>query len=149
MSGRVGYTVFDGADLIDWAISRKAARSEDHMREVLGRWLDDLAPDVVITEQWTPRSKKRGRTLVLLETIRMYLAQRRILHVQVVRERPFKTKYVEAEHLIAQFPELAPWRPAREKFYDNEPHSSVIFEAVALAQQVLRDATRYLAKALG
>lgn len=149
MSGRVGYAVFDGDVLVDWAISRKAARSEEAVKEVLGKWLDDLAPDAVVTEDLTPSSKKRGRTTLLLKAIDNLLVARRILHVRVIRERPHRTKYIEAEHLIGRFPVLEPWRPERLHFYDNEPNSVAIFEAVALATQVLRDPMRYLAGALG
>lgn len=149
MSGRIGYAVFDGEDLKAWEISRKAARSEDDLRDVLGRWLEDLAPDVVVTEELTLKSKKRGRTVLLLATIRSFLRERRLLHVRIIRKRPYRTKYVEAEHLIRCFPALAPWKPERKKFYDNEPHSVVIFEAVALALQVLRDPASHMAKALG
>jgi hypothetical protein len=149
MSGRIGYAVFDGETLKDWSISRKAARSEEHLRDVLHRWLDDLAPNAVVTEELTPRSKKRGRSVRLLSAIRDCLAERGVLHVRIVRDRPFKTKYVEAAHLVERFPALQPWQPVRTRFYDNEPHSVVIFEAVALALQVLRAPTRHFASAMG
>lgn len=149
MSGRIGYAVFDGETLKDWAISRKAARSEDALRSVIGKWLDDIGPHAVVTEELTPQSRKRGRTLILLKALRRFLAERRILQVRIVRERPYRTKYIEAERLITRFPALAPWKPERKNFYDNEPNSVAIFEAVALALQVLRDPTRYLAGALG
>ncbi|QXT41033.1 hypothetical protein [Gymnodinialimonas ceratoperidinii] len=149
MSGRVGYAVFDGDVLVDWAISRKAARSEGAVKEVLGKWLEDLGPHAVVTEALTPQSKKRGRTPLLLDAIENFLAVQGILQVRVIRERPHRTKYVEAEHLIGRFPILEPWRPERPHFYDNEPNSVAIFEAVALATQVLRDPMRHLAGALG
>ena len=149
LSGRIGYVVFEGGRLKDWKISRKAAKSEDDLRAVLDRWTRDIAPDAVVTEELTPTSRKRGRSVRSLATVRAFLAERNLLHVRILRERPFQNKYVEAEYLITKFPELAPWKPVREKFWNNEPHSVVIFEVVALAQQVLRDPTGLLAKGWG
>lgn len=149
LSGRVGCVLMDGADLKDWAMSRKASRSEADLRTQLETWTRKLAPDAVVSERLEPGTKKHGRTPQLIAEIAAYMTETGALHVRLVRERRFKNKYLEAESLVRRYPELAPWQPERRQFYNNEPQSVVIFEAVVLAEQVLVDPTRHLAEALG
>lgn len=148
-SRRIGYAVFVGDELADWAVSKKAARTEANARKVLEGWLDNLAPDAVVSEELTETTRKGGRTLGLMRVVAEVLKERGLLHVRIVRERLFKTKYIEAQHLAKRFPALAAWTPVRKKFYHEEPWAVTLFEAVALGLQVLRDPTVHLAKAMG
>ncbi len=149
VSGRVGFVVFDGDQPTDWGLSKKAAQSPDDLADVLSKWLTKYRPLAVVSEQLTPGTRKRGKTIELIAALASHLASAELLHVRIVRERPYKNKYIEADRIVARFPDLAPWKPVREHFYDNEPANTVIFEAIALALQVRRDPTRYLAKAMG
>jgi hypothetical protein len=55
----------------------------------------------------------------------------------VPREHRYPNKYAEADALVDRYPELAPWKPMKRRFYDNEPRNTVLFEALALADQIL------------
>lgn len=72
-----------------------------------------------------------------------------VLDVVIGRERAFKNKYEEAAHYAARYPQLTAVQPKPRCLFDREPRSTVLFEAVALAEAVRRNPTSRLAKAMG
>ena len=146
---RMGYVLFVDGQLLDWAVSKKAARDVEAAQQVLEGWLRDLAPDVVVTEALTEKSRKGQRTADCLARVADVLASRGTLQVPVVRERPFKDKYAEAEQLAKCYPVLEDWVPEKRKCYQDEPSSVTLFEAVALAVPVLHSSSVPLAQAMG
>lgn len=96
--------------------------------------INDLTPDVVMTEELETARHKGKHTLDLIAAIVRTAEHNQVLDVAVPREHRYPNKYAEAESLCERYPELAPWKPAKRRFYDNEPRNTVIFEALALAQ---------------
>ena len=72
-----------------------------------------------------------------------------MLDVSVIREQAYANKYEEAEAIAGRYPELQTWLPKKRRFFENEPRSTVIFEAMALALIILRDPARQLGAAMG
>jgi hypothetical protein len=60
-----------------------------------------------------------------------------LLDVAVARECCYANKYVEADALAERYPDIAAWKPKKRRFFDNEPRNTVLFEALALADEVL------------
>lgn len=145
----VAYVFFVGDRLMDWAISDRASESPEAAARAVARWIDDLGPSAVISERPDTAEHKGERTRMLLTAIGEAARDSGRIHVAVTRERTFPNKYAEAAFYAARYPDLLPWLPEKRIFYENEPRNPILFEAVALADIVLRDPTTELARALG
>jgi ribosomal protein L17 len=133
---RVGSVVLDGTMLLDWRISDKAAENTNSARSHIRSLLADFSPDVVVTEEMATARHKGKRTHDITESMFAEAEEAGLLAVSLPRTQRFKNKYDEAEALVAEFPELAPWLPVRRRFYDNEPRNTVLFEALSLGCQL-------------
>ena len=132
-TGRVGSVFLVGNKLVDWHISNKAAESGVAVAGHVQTLINDLLPDVVVTEEPETASHKGKHTLALIAAIARTAEHNHLLDVSVPRQHRYPNKYAEADALVEQFPELAPWKPMKRRFYDNEPRNTVLFEALALA----------------
>ncbi|MCT8327929.1 hypothetical protein [Albidovulum sediminis] len=145
----VAYVFFVGEKLADWAISDRASETPEAARQAVAQWIEDLDPRAVISERADTARRKAESTRALFASISEATTQRGRLHVAVTRVQAFPNKYAEAAFLAARYPDLLPWLPERRRFYENEPRNTILFEAVALADTVLRNPTAELARALG
>lgn len=136
-TGRVGYVFFVGKRLLDWRVSEKAARSPIEAAGVAQGWINELEPEVVVTEKPGPRSKKDGKTLELNSAIARTASENYVLDISVERTPEHPNKYDEAKAQAERYPELAAWLPKKRRFFDNEPRNIVLFEALSLAETVL------------
>lgn len=136
-TGRVGYVFFVGRHLSDWRVSEKAAKSPTTAAGEAQKWINELRPDVMVTEKPGPRSRKDGKTLELTATIARTAAQNYLLDVSVERNPKRPNKYDEAKALADRYPEISAWLPKKRRFFDNEPRNIVLFEALMLAEAIL------------
>ena len=136
-SGRIGIVFFVGQQIMDWQVSNKAAKSPDAAATYLRTLIVSHRPDVVVTEQTATAFHKGERTKLLILIMAGVAADHELLDISVERPNQFKNKYDEAEMLAARYPELAAWKPKPRRFFDNEPRNTVLFEALALADQLL------------
>lgn len=148
-SRHVAYAFFQGGELIDWRISDRASDSVEKLTVTLRDWIEALAPNVIVAERPEAAERKGARAKALIGTIGEVAAVTGCLHVAVARPHDFPNKYDEATFLTARYPDLSPWLPHKRVFYENEPRNTIVFEAVALADTVLRDPATNLAAALG
>lgn len=135
-TGRVGSVFLVGDRLLDWQISDKAADSSMEAAAFAQSLINDLTPDVVVTEELEMAGHKGKRTLDLIAAIARTAEHNHLLDVSVPHGHRYPNKYAEADALAEQYPELLPWKPVKRRFYDNEPRNTVIFEALALALQM-------------
>jgi hypothetical protein len=138
VSRHVAYVYLIGDRLVDWRISDRASSSAVKAASTAQGWINLLGPDVVATEKIASNLRKGTKAKAALEAIAMVAANNEVLDVSVAREQTFPNKYLEADAIVADYPELRPWLPKKRLFYDNEPRNTVLFEAMALAQIVLR-----------
>lgn len=148
-SGRVGYVFLVGDRLKDWRISEKAAKSPTKAAEQVQTWINELKPDVIVTEKVEDAAKKGDKTKEIIGAIARTAAHNYVLDVSVTREHDHVSKYEEADALVKRFPDVTAWLPKKRRFFDNEPRNTVIFEALSLAETVLRGPTTTLASAMG
>ena len=132
-TGRVGSVFLVGDRLLDWQISDKAADSDVEAAAHAQRLINDLSPDVVVTEELETARHKGQRTLALVTAIAEAAERQGLMTISLPHEHRYPNKYAEADALAEQYPELYPWKPVKRRFYDNEPRNTVIFEALALA----------------
>ena len=136
-TGRVGSVFLVGDRLVDWHISNKAADSGVEAAAHAQALINDLTPDVVVTEELETASHKGKHTLALIAAIARTAEHNHLIDVSVPHEHRYPNKYAEADALVELYPDLAPWKPVKRRFYDNEPRNTVLFEALALADQML------------
>ena len=148
-STRVSYVFLIGGKLKDWRISEAAAQSPQKAAEHVQKWINELKPDVVVNEKAEEAAKKGDKTKGLIGAIARTAAHNYVLDVSVKREHDFRNKYEEAEELAERYPDIKAWLPKRRRFFDNEPRNTVLFEALSLAEAVLRGPSTTLAAAMG
>jgi hypothetical protein len=148
-TGRIAYVYLIGDRLMDWRISDKASTSTEEARAASARWIETLQPDVVVTEIAVSKTRKGDNTRQLIEAMAIVAEESNALDVKVTREQSFANKYEEAAVLADRYPELSPWVPRKRRFFDNEHRNTVLFEALALAQSVLRNPSATLGAAMG
>lgn len=148
-SGRVGYVYLVGGSLMDWRMSSKAAESPSAAAEQTQKWINRLKPEVVFTEKPEAAAKKGEKTKEIIGAIARTAEHNYVLDVSVKREHDFANKYEEAEALAERYPEIEAWLPKRRRFFDNEPRNTVLFEALSLADAVMRGGPTALGRAMG
>ena len=148
-SGRVGYIYLVEGQLKDWRVSGKAAKSPVEAAEQTQSWITRLKPEVVVTEKAEDARRKGKKTKAIIRAIAETAAHNLVLDVSVTRTHDYANKYEEAAALAKGYPEIKAWLPPKRRFYDNEPRNTVLFEALSLAETVMRGPSTTLAAAMG
>lgn len=148
-SKRVGYVFLVDGKLKDWRVSEKAAKGPSEAAELTQTWINQLRPDALATEKLGKASKRGEKTKELIAAIAGIAEHNYVLDVAVERSHDYANKYDEAAALAERYPELKAWLPKKRRFFDNEPRNIVLFEALSLADKVLRGPSTALAAAMG
>ncbi|MEM9839499.1 MAG: hypothetical protein AAF830_10150 [Pseudomonadota bacterium] len=149
-SGRAGYVLMQGRQLLDWGITVKAVKTGTELVGFVQELINRTRPDVVVTEATTAPCRKGTRTKELIASIAAIASHNEVLDVAVERPRLFPSKYEEAEALAERYPDVRGYLPAQKRrIFDFEPRGMVIFEAIALAEAAVRGSPEQLAQALG
>jgi hypothetical protein len=146
---RVAYAFLVCGRVRDWRVSEKAARSPQDAAEQVQTWINELKPEVLVTERIDEGCRKSARTRAIIRAIANTAAHNPVLDVSIRHVRTYRNKYEEAEALAVLHREIRAWLPRKRRFFDHEPRNIVLFEAVALAQSVLDDPSTSLAQAMG
>lgn len=149
-SGRAGYVFLEGYQLLDWGITVKAVKTGTELVGFVQELINTLKPDVVVTEVTDKRSRKGTRAKSLIRSIAEIASHNEVLDVSVERPRIFPSKYEEAEEIADRYPDIRGYLPKRKRRnFDFEPRGMVIFEAIALAEEVINGPPKKLAAAMG
>jgi hypothetical protein len=148
-SGRVAYVFLSNGQLKDWRVSEHAARSPQDAAELCQRWINDLTPDVLVTERTGPGCRKGDRVQAIIRAIAGVGEQNYVLDVSVPSKHDYANKYEEAAALAERYAAIKSWLPKKRRFFDNEPRNIVLFEALSLGEKVLNAPTTTLAAAMG
>ncbi|MFN3889610.1 MAG: hypothetical protein ACK4MV_04365 [Beijerinckiaceae bacterium] len=150
VSGRAAFVFFVANKLRDWAISPTAAESPDRAVAWVAGQVEELGAEVIVTERTDFAYQKGDPAKAMIDAVaRLAEDNRQLLDARVRRERPYANKYEEAQAIAAIYPELTPWLCDKRPFHKHEPANMVLFEAMALALEIIRDPTRSLAAAMG
>ena len=136
-SGRVGYVFLVDKKLYGWSLSRKASENPQEAARFATEWIGRMRPDVVVTEKVTQRCRKGSAVLAVIEAINRVAVNESLFDISVPRPRNFPNKFAEAEALCDRYPELRPRLPKPRMVWDSEPRNTTIFEALALALEVV------------
>lgn len=146
---RVGYVYLIGGQLKDWRVSGKAAKSPTEAAGQIQKWINELKPDVVVTEKVKNSTKKSAKTKSIIAAMANVASHNYLHDVSVTRPREYKNKYAEAVALAERYPDITAWLPTKRRLFEAEPRNTVLFEALALADELLRGSGPTLARALG
>lgn len=138
-TGRIGHALLIGERLMDWGLSKRASQNPDLAALHAKRLIDELKPDVVVTEQVPRYSTKSAKTRAMIDTIAAIADRERLLGIRVTRPHDFPNKYAEAQHLGTKFPEIAAWVPRPRRLWEPEPRGTVLFEAIAFVLRAVGD----------
>jgi len=136
-TGRIGYVFLIGGKLRDWRLSKKASKRPALAAAQTQAWMEELEPDVVVTEKIGEDTGKSEKTIRLIEAVASAAANENLLDVSVPRERAFKNKYEEAQVLGERFPDIKAWIPRKRRIWEPEPRNTIYFEALVLACAVI------------
>jgi hypothetical protein len=136
-TGRVGFVCLTKDGLIDWGISKKAARNGTEAACYAETLIARYQPDVLVLEHLRYAAKKGAKSAELSEAIARVAADHLLFDVSVKRPHRFANKYVEADYLVQRYPELKPWLPRKRRFFETEPWNMVLFEAVVLGLEAI------------
>jgi hypothetical protein len=149
-SGRAGYVFLDGTQMLDWGITVKATTTATELVAFAQDLINTLRPDVVVTERCGDNCRKGAATKRLITSVAELASHNYVLDVAVARPRTFASKYEEASHLASKHPEVLGYLPKKKRrIFDFEPRNMIIFEALALAREVIDGPPERLAAAMG
>lgn len=149
-SGKVGFVFLQNDRLQDWGITVKAAGNSSELVGFVQGLINELRPDVVVTEDCNEGCRKGKKSKSLIRSLTELASHNSVLDVSVPRPRTFQSKFEEAQSLAEEHPEIAGYLPAqRRRIFDFEPRGMVLFEALALALEVIKGPPTKLAAAMG
>ena len=135
-TGRVGYVYLEDKQLVDWHVSRKAAKSIDAAASHAKSWIEIFSPEVVVTETINNQCAKGRNTIALIAAIEQIAHDAPVLNATVTKARAYRNKYEEASALVKLYPELAQRQMCKPQAWLTEPRRTVIFEALSMALKV-------------
>ena len=149
-SGRVGYVFLEGTQLLDWAVTTTVSGKATDLVAFVQELINTLKPDVIVTEKCNEDSRKGSRSRKLINSIAELASHNYVLDIQVVRPRLFQSKYEEAQSAVMRRPDLIGYLPHRKRrFFEFENRNLIVFEALALAEEISNGPADTLAAAMG
>ena len=131
-SGKIGFAYLVDGELMDWKLSIEASRSEAAAFDQAQRWIGYYKLDAVVLE--APEQSRKGEHSLALQGAVARAAEG--ANVRVVfepRDTAVSNKYLEANALALEFPQVAPWLPKKRQLWEREPRYIILFEALSLA----------------
>lgn len=135
-TGRVGFVYLEDGKCVKWRMSRQAAKSTQNAARVVQSWIDDLSPDLLISEKPETACRKGARTKSILETIGTLFDKADGLNVRLTRHQSYQNKFEEAKALARTYPELKHLCPLQPPLWMPEPRCMTYFEALSFVEQI-------------
>jgi len=142
---RISFVLIENGQLATWQTSCKAARKASSAARFAAEFIELLRPHIVVIEDFEAGTRKGKNALALLRAIEAILPGHEVQVIKLSREHLHQTRYDEAASLARHYPELRDKVPTR-KFFEKEPHHTVLFEAAALAHEALEGGALMLAR---
>ena len=136
-SGRVGFVLLSRGDVELLGMSRKASIGPAEASGYAAQRIEELRPDVIVTEKVVASSKKGGTTRTVIAAITAVADLAEVMNMDVVRGRMHATRFDEARKLAERYPAMQPYLPKVRKPWEAEPKALIYFEAIALIESAL------------
>ena len=149
-TNKLGYVFVINGRLQDWSTAVAPTKSTSHMVGFVQGLINDLRPDVLVTETRGERCRKGAVSQSLIQAIQELASHNAVLDVAIPRRQRFPSKYEEATALAERYPEIAGYLPKeKRRFFDYEPRNMILFEALALADDILNRSPEQMAMVMG
>ncbi len=136
---RVGAVFLIDGEVKFWRMSQEAAISTEQAQKWARKLIHDLQPDLMVLEERGDKCRKGANTREILDAIAFVAGELDVMLTEVEHKQRYKNKYIEAEALVEQFPELTQWLPEHPKIWKSEPRETILFEALAMTADVLNE----------
>lgn len=133
-SGRVGFILLIGNAVVDRGLSRKASTGPSEAATYAAERIEQLRPDVVVTEKVPARSRKSAKTRAVIDAITAVADLADVLNIAVVRGRSHDNRFAEAADLALRYPEMQRCLPKIRRPWEAEPKTLMYFEAMSLIE---------------
>ena len=133
----IAYAFFIGDRLEYWGSSNKAAKSPEHALPVVKAWMAKFRPQVMVTERIGQDTRKKPRTISVIEAITQLAVDAPLNDIVVPRVRQFTNRYEEAEAVAERFPAVAHLVPKKPRIWESAPPRLIYFEAIVLGLGVV------------
>ena len=131
-SGKIGFAYLVDGELMDWKLSIEASRSEEAAFQQATKWIGYYELDAVVLE--SPEESRKGElSLALGGAVSRAAVALGVIVVALPRKTKAANKYIEANALALEFPQVAPWLPTKRRLWEKEPRYIILFEALSLA----------------
>lgn len=121
-------------------MSRKGPGSTDAAAIKIRQWIAQYEPDTIILENPDMATRKADIQREILRVFSSVAEDAGKRSVLVVRQKKHKNLYVEAEALGALYPGMKNEVPKQPPIWMPEPRKTVLFEALAMVEQVEENA---------
>ena len=105
-TGRVAYVYLTNGVPDKWGMSRTASKTTQKAAQIIQSWIDDLQPDLLISERVETASRKGSRVKDVLEVIEDLFENADGLNMRLTRHQSYQNKYEEAKALANAYPAL-------------------------------------------
>ena len=131
-ASRLGYVFWIDGEPQVWDLSRPASRSADAAYRYVREWIDYFRPQLLVTERPHSNPRKGERTHKILDAIGKAAQESNIEWQYIDRVQTYDNKYLEAQALSEQFPDLKNQLPRKRRLWEEEPRVMIIFEALGV-----------------
>ena len=133
-SGRVAHVLVVKDSIKSLGMSRKASMGPQEARAYAAQQIEQLRPDIVLTEKLRTPSKKGAKTREIIGALRSVAELADVESLAVVRSQAHANRFVEAQDLARRYPTLRPYLPKPRRLWDPEPKTLIYFEALSLIE---------------
>ena len=146
---KIGIVALQYGKLHNWQIAKAAYSNTSKLEALVNSLIDAHDPSVVVVERTDGKCRKGDETQCRIVAISEIAKARKRLVREVAREHDFENKYEEAKALVETYPELKSLVPKKVPCWKHEPRLMIMFEALAMADQVMHEPAEKLAAAMG
>ncbi|MEQ1899918.1 MAG: hypothetical protein ABL866_04215 [Devosia sp.] len=131
-SGKMGFAYLVDGELMDWKLSIEASRNTTAAFEQAQKWIGYYELDAVVLEA-PEQSRKGAHSLALQGAVDRAAKALGVMVMFAERSADAPNKYLEANALAVEFPQVAAWLPKKRQLWEKEPRYIILFEALSLA----------------
>jgi len=133
-SGRVAHVLVVKDRIKSLGMSRKASMGPMEARAYAAQQIEQMRPDIVITEKLLTTSKKGARTRQIIDALRAVAELADLESIAVARGQVHVNRFAEARDLARRYPTLRPYLPKVRRIWEPEPKTLIYFEALSLIE---------------
>lgn len=135
---RISFVFFRHGDLGDWGDSYKGGKGIEGAYIAAEKWIRQYKPSlVVVPDYYGHKSRKGDLSRARIEAIVAAAEAHGLAVVRVQRPHRHRNKHREALMLANRYRQIEGWVPKYRRAWDDEPRTTLMFEALAVTHAYL------------